>query len=238
MRRVTVAAAGGIGRDGVDLPDPVPAATLDLMSLATAERAAISDAFDERGPDRPTLCEGWTTADLLAHLLVRERQPWAAGGVLVPALAPLTERAMRGWGRTPWADRVTLLRHGPSAFSPLRIGPLDRLVNGAELFVHHEDVRRGEPGWEPRPADAARDAELWAILKRTGRMLYRKSPVGVTLRRPSGETFVAKPGEPSVTLVGEPAELVLHGFGRSAVRVDVEGDPADVAALAAASRGI
>ena len=50
------------------------------MSLATAERraAAICDTFEELGPDRATLCAGWNTADLLAHLLVRERQPAAA----------------------------------------------------------------------------------------------------------------------------------------------------------------
>lgn len=41
------------------------------MSLATTERSAICDAFLAAGPDRPTLCAGWTTRDLLAHLLVR-----------------------------------------------------------------------------------------------------------------------------------------------------------------------
>jgi hypothetical protein len=41
-----------------------------------------------------------------------------------------------------------------------------------------------------------------------------------------------------VTITGEPAELVLHAFGRSAVQVEVEGDPADVAALGSVSRGV
>jgi hypothetical protein len=31
---------------------------------------------------------------------------------------------------------------------------------------------------------------------------------------------------------------VLHAFGRSAVQVEVEGDPADVAALGSVSRGV
>ena len=47
-----------------------------------------------------------------------------------------------------------------------------------------------------------------------------------------------KPAGRSVTIAGEPGELVLHAFGRAAVRVETDGDPADVAALAAASRGI
>jgi len=208
------------------------------MSLATAERAAICDTLDEVGPDRPTLCTGWTSGDLLAHLLVRERQPWAAGGVAVPAMAPITERAMQGWASTPWADRVALLRGGPPLWSPWRIPTFDRLGNDAEFFVHHEDVRRGEPGWEPRPSDPAREAQLWALLGRMGRLLYRRSPVGVVLARPTGERHVAKSGGQTVTVTGEPAELLLHGFGRTATRVELSGNDADVAALAAASRGV
>jgi hypothetical protein len=69
-------------------------------------------------------------------------------------------------------------------------------------------------------------------------MLYRGSPVGVVLVRPSGERVAAKAGEHSVTIMGEPAELVLHAFGRSAVQVEVEGDAADVAALGSVSRGV
>jgi uncharacterized protein (TIGR03085 family) len=208
------------------------------MSLATAERAAICDTLDVVGPDRPTLCEGWTTADLLAHLLVRERQPLAAAGIMLSPMASVTEKAMRGYATKPWSDRVNLLRGGAPLWSPFRVPAFDRLGNGGELFVHHEDVRRGEPGWAPRPADVERDAELWSLLARMGRMLYRSSPVGVVLARPSGERVAAKAGERSVTITGEPAELVLHAFGRSAVQVEVEGDPADVAALGSVSRGV
>jgi uncharacterized protein (TIGR03085 family) len=208
------------------------------MSLATAERAAICDSFDAVGPDRPTLCAGWTTADLLTHLLVRERQPVAAAGIVIGPLAAVTEHAMRGYATTPWADRVNLLRSGPPLWSPFHIPAFDRLGNGGELFVHHEDVRRGEPGWEPRPADPARDDELWSLLGRMAKMLYRASPVGVVLARPSGERIVAKQSDRSVTITGEPGELVLHGFGRDAVRVEIDGDPADVTALGSVSRGI
>jgi uncharacterized protein (TIGR03085 family) len=210
------------------------------MTLASDERAAICDEFDRVGPDRPTLCGDWTTRDLLAHLLVRERQPWTAPGILVPALAPITERAMRGYRGTPWDDMVGQLRAGAPPWSPYWIGKIDEVANGAEFFVHHEDVRRGEPGWEPRAADAGRDAELWALLLRTGRLLHRRSPVGVVLRRPSGEERVVKAGSGpgTVTVVGEPTELLLHAFGRDAVRVELEGEPTAVEALAAASRGL
>jgi uncharacterized protein (TIGR03085 family) len=208
------------------------------MGLASAERTAICDEFDRVGPDRPTLCAGWTTADLLAHLLVRERQPWAAAGILIPALASITESAMRNYSTTPWADRVALLRTGPPAWSPTRLNAVDEAANGVELFVHHEDVRRGAPGWEPRDPDASRDAALWSALGRMGRLLYRRSPVGVVLRRPSGEQQVVKTGSGMVTVVGEPGELMLHAFGRDAARVELEGAEADVAALRGAARGV
>src|SRR4029079_18721505 len=52
-------------------------------SLARRERAALCDLAVEVGPDAPTLCEGWTASDLVAHLLVRERNPVASLGNIV-----------------------------------------------------------------------------------------------------------------------------------------------------------
>jgi uncharacterized protein (TIGR03085 family) len=208
------------------------------VSLASTERAALCDEFESSGPDRPTLCKGWTSRDLLAHLLVRERQPWAAPGILVPALAPLAEKAMQGYANTSWESMIRDLRDGAPPWSPYRIGKVDEVANGAEFFVHHEDVRRGEPGWEPRPADPERDAELWSLVTRMGKILFRRSPVGVVLRRPEGAMHVVKTGSGMVTLVGEPGELVLHAFGRDAANVEVEGPVADVEAYEAAPRGL
>lgn len=208
------------------------------MSLASDERAAICDEFERVGPDRPTLCDGWDTRALLAHLLVRERQPWAAPGILVAALAPITEKAMASYDETPWEQMVGELRGGAPLWSPYRFGAVDDLANGAEFFVHHEDVRRGEPGWEPRPADPVRDGRLWKLMLGMGRMLHRGSPVGIIVRRPSGEQHVLRTGPGAVTIVGEPGELVLHAFGRDAARVELEGSPSDVAALAGGSRGL
>ena len=208
------------------------------MSLARAERAALSDTLDKTDPDQPTLCDGWTARDLLAHLLVRERQPWAAGGIVIPFLAPVTERAMQGYGDTAWTDVVEQLRTGPPAWSPSRIARIDEAMNGAELFIHHEDVRRGLPGWEPRGADETRDGALWDLVTRMGRLFYRRSPVGVVVRRPTGAQAVIKTGSGLVTVEGEPGEILLHAFGRDAVRVELRGQPADVAALTESSRGV
>lgn len=206
------------------------------MSLARDERAALSTTLAATDPAQPTLAGEWTAADLLAHLLVRERQPWAAAGIVVPALAGVTEQAMRGWAELPWPQRVEAFRSGPPAWSPTRIGRVDEVANGAEFFVHHEDVRRGVPGWEPRPVDAGRDAALWDLLGRGARIFYRRSPVGVVLRRPTGEQAVVRAGRGLVTVEGEPGEILLHAFGRTATRVEVHGEPADVAAFEAVPR--
>lgn len=207
------------------------------MSLASQERAQLSDELLRVGPDRPTLCAGWTTRDLLAHLLVRERQPHAAAGILVPALASVTERAMDGYREMAWTEAVELFRAGPQSWSPLRFERVDAVANANEFFVHHEDVRRGEPGWEPREPDEERDTALWVGARRLG-VLLRRSPVGVVLARPSGERHVVKTGPGAVTVLGEPGELVLFAFGRDAARVELQGDPADVAALKGSPRGL
>jgi len=44
----------------------------DLLFDAV-ERAQLSDLFDELGPEAPTLLAPWTTRDLAAHLVLRER---------------------------------------------------------------------------------------------------------------------------------------------------------------------
>ena len=41
------------------------------MSLAQSERAGLAGDLDRLGPDAPTLDKGWTTNDLLTHMLLR-----------------------------------------------------------------------------------------------------------------------------------------------------------------------
>ncbi len=202
------------------------------------ERAAICDEFERAGPDRPTLCEGWNSRDLLAHLLVRERQPWAASGIMISALAPITDKAMAGYADTAWPNMIDELRKGPPPWSPYRIGKVDEVGNGAEYFVHHEDLRRGEAGWEPRAADVNRDAQLWGLLSSMARILFRRTNVGVVLQRPEGAQQVVSTGQGLVTVVGDPGELVLHAFGRDAARVEIKGLPADVEAYRASPGGL
>jgi uncharacterized protein (TIGR03085 family) len=208
------------------------------MGLASEERRQLSALFGEVGPDAPTLCEGWRARDLAAHLVIRERRLDAAPGITVPALSGHTQKVQNEYAAKPWDELVELVRTGPPPLSPFAIPVVNNLINGTEYFVHHEDVRRAQPGWEPRPADAARDAALWRAASRVGRLAYRRSPVGVALRKPDGETVVAKRGPATVTIEGEPGELLLHAFGRSATRVRLEGGEEAVSAVQNLDRGM
>ncbi|HEX4223765.1 MAG TPA: TIGR03085 family metal-binding protein [Pseudonocardiaceae bacterium] len=194
------------------------------MGLASDERRALCELFEAVGPDAPTLCDGWLTRDLAAHLAVRDRRPDAAGGIMIPALAPRLKRIQDSYAAKPWAELIELVRTGPPVWSPFNLPGLSDLVNGGEYFIHHEDVRRGQDGWEPRPPDAERDAALWRTASMSGRMAYRRSPVGVTLRRPDGTTAALHRGPSTVVIKGEPAELLLTVFGRDAARVEFEGE--------------
>lgn len=208
------------------------------MSVASEERSALIELMDRLGPDAPTLCAGWLTRDLAAHLVVRERRPDAMPGILIKPLARLTERAMREFTGKPWPELLKLLRDGPPPWSPMAIDAIADRANLLEFFVHHEDVRRSAPSWEPRPPDGRRDAALWKAIGVMGRMLYRRSPVGVVLRRPDGTEHAVRSGPRPVSIAGEPSELVLHAYGRDAVRVDLRGEPAAVNALQRSPRGL
>ena len=210
------------------------------MSVTNHERHELADLFDEVGPEAPTLCGTWTTRDLVAHLLVRERRPDAAGGILVPALAKRTEKVMAEVAKRPYGELVDTFRRGAPLWSPLGWPVVGDQANLFEFFVHHEDVRRAQPEWEPRPDDSTRDDALWKSLRFGARMLFRKSPVGVVLQSAGRDDVVARKGDESVTLVGLPGEIVLVAFGRpnDVARIVVEGTPSAVEAFNRSERGI
>jgi uncharacterized protein (TIGR03085 family) len=208
------------------------------MSLARTERAALADLFEQVGPDQPTLCEGWQTKDLLIHLLVRERDPLGAVGAAIKPLHGFTEKAQDGYRTRPWADLIRDYREGPPAWNPTGWGPLNDLTNGGEMFIHHEDVRRGQPGWRPRELSPQDTAELTRSVKSgLSRLMLRKADSGIVARLPGVEPVVLRKGEPVVTLTGEPGEIVLWVSGRDAVEIEFDGDPAAVGNLRTLQRG-
>lgn len=202
---------------------------MNASDAAKDERRDLAALLDDVGPDAPTLCEGWTTRDLAAHLVIREGRPDAAIGVVVGPLAGYTAKVQAATADKPWPDLVRQVRNGPPIYSPFRIPGMDGVANLFEYAIHHEDVRRAVEGWQPRELPADEQDLIWSRLSRAGRLLARRSPDGLALRRSdTGETTVLKKGATTVTLVGEPLEMLLRLYGRRAVVLDVTGDEAAV----------
>lgn len=205
--------------------------------MAQRERSGLVETMIAAGPEAPTLCGTWTVRDLAAHLIVRERRPDAAPGILLRPLAARLASVQAKTSSRPFDELLESVRTGPPWWSPLK--PVDAVANLSEMFVHHEDVRRAASGWEPRQLAAEDEDRLWKLLRRMGRMAYRKSPVPVTLATPDGRSVVVVSGDgPAVTLTGKPSELLLHAFGREQVRIETEGEPDAVRAVLELDRSI
>jgi uncharacterized protein (TIGR03085 family) len=208
------------------------------------ERADLCDLFVELGPDVPTLCEGWDTVDLAVHLVVRERKPLAAPGIMLGGpFASVLERTSRDMKADhPFDDLVRLIRTGPP-FGPLRW--LDGLINTQEYFVHHEDARRGHGDTTPRPEAqiAPVEAALWDGLRRSHRFVTRQiKGVRVDLVNtidPERPTIHSGRGGDVVAIVGRPGEIILYLLGRTtAAHVELDGSDDAVAILTGTDLGI
>jgi len=213
------------------------------MSIAQRERAALVETLRTVGPDAPTLCEGWTTRDLAAHLAIREYRPDAAPGIMIPQFAGHTAKvqdaeAARAAGPAGWDALLGKIAAGPPLYSPLK--PLDSVVNVNEMFIHHEDVLRAQPDWKPRALEPDLAARLRRGLPMMGRLTLAKVPGRVTLRTPDGATVLTSGADkehgPAVTVTGPPGELLLFASGRLA-KVDFDGDAAAVQAVRDARKG-
>jgi uncharacterized protein (TIGR03085 family) len=198
-------------------------------NFARVERAALCDRLDTVGPDQPTLCAGWTTRDLAAHLVVRERRPDAAAGVVIKPLAAHGEKVRKAAAAGDFARLVDRLRH-PAKLSMAGPSAIDRMVNTGEFFIHHEDVRRGTPGWAPRDLPRGLASALHAQVRLAGRLRLRKFPAQITLLSPDHPPVTAGGGGPQVTVTGDPGELTMFFAGRQrAANVEIDG-PADLVA--------
>lgn len=189
------------------------------------EREELCDLLAELGPDAPTLCEGWATIDLAAHLVLREHFRRGTDEHMA---------AEKAKGLPTLVDRL----RGGAPLVPWRLPGLRALLNGAEYFIHHEDVRRAN-GLGRRADRPDLEALSWRSTGFLGRRAARQiRPYGLELRRPEGERRRFGPTGGAV-LQGEPTELLLYLSGRrEAARVRLAGDADAVAALRDAHTGV
>lgn len=210
-------------------------------SFAKTERAALLALLHQLGPGAPTLCEGWTTHDLAAHLVVRDGNLLAQPGFSVPALHGISARIEARARRTPYDELLARLEKGPPVWSPTGLpGPLYEVVNLSENFIHHEDVRRCQAD-EPRNLPALEQDALWSRLRALGVLTgLRSSGLGIVVESGSGSGSGSgsasgvrsqrlRRGEETVTVRGPVGELVLWLSGRKgAAAVELAGSPAAV----------
>ncbi|TDC82746.1 TIGR03085 family protein [Actinomadura sp. 7K507] len=198
------------------------------------ERLLLAAALAEAGPDAATKCAGWDARDLAAHLVVREGRPDAAPGMVLSPLSFYTERVQRRTVRAVPFDRlVERFRQGPPKFSPYALPGVDKIANGVEFFVHHEDVLRARPEWRPRDISPELGEVLWRRIK-IARFVLRKVQVEVTLVQPDGRSLRVSGRGPAgrragargaVRVHGPVGELVLWALGRRDVAdVRLTGD--------------
>ena len=214
--------------------------TLAVMTerFARDERLALADSLLAAGPDAPTVCEGWLTRDLAAHIVVRERRPDASIGIL---LKPLQGHLQAVQGKLAAEDYVELVGkvRFPQALSPVRIDAVDEAMNLTEFFIHHEDVRRGTPGWTPRQLSPAYEEALRKRVRSTARLSARRFRGTIVVHSPGLATFEVGAGGERVEVSGAPGELLLFFSGRQRVaNVDVSGAPELVERLKGARLGL
>jgi uncharacterized protein (TIGR03085 family) len=207
------------------------------MTVAQQERAALVTTMRGVGPDHPTLCGDWSTRDLAAHLVVRERRIDAAPGIMIPALAGYTARVQEQVAAADdWNVLLDKIASGPPLLSPFKL--LDPVVNVAEMYIHHEDVRRAASGWEPRQLDQDAVTALTRQVSLMARMTLSKVPARVTLRTPEGKTLATAGRGDAVVVTGAPLELLMFSSGRDQARVEFTGDEAAIAAVKAGRSGL
>jgi uncharacterized protein (TIGR03085 family) len=189
------------------------------LSFPDRERRDMADLLETLGPDAPTCCAGWSTAHLAAHVVVRDRRLDALPGFGAEGLGtgkPLSAWAHRLEDRlretTGYRDVVARLRSGPRPWSPMAWPAVARAINVAEFAIHHEDVRRAQPGWEPRALTRAEQDQLWSASAFFARRVAGSR--GLVLRRADAPGVERRLGEGGRTVDGAPMELLMWLSGR------------------------
>lgn len=213
-----------------------------MESMSRTERTALCNTALEAGEQAPTLCGRWTVKDLIIHLLVRERDPLGAPGIVIPQLEGLADRSARRLAGQDFSSLVERVRSGPPKWSPMSLPPLDRAVNTLEYYVHHEDIRRAGTEWEPRELTDREQHAIWKAISVAGKGLVRQAGVPVVIRWGGDErerSALLRKGDEPVVVTGGPAEIALMLFGREQYTgLEFDGPESSVKKLTATGLGL
>lgn len=189
----------------------------EVMNWYAREQQDLAAALRRAGPDAPTLCEGWQTRHLAAHLYLRLHRPWRMAGEILPGVAGADALTIQlGDEHAAGGDYAQLL--DDFLAPPARVNPMGMAGDAMHLLeyvVHHEDVRRAGGHDEPRTLPRGQQAALWHQVRRMGRLTQARQPHGLVLVVPGGPRAVARQGRRSVAVCGSVVELALYLTGRT-----------------------
>ena len=203
------------------------------MTLAQRQRAQLLDLFLELGPFAPTLCEGWKTQDLAAHLYIREHKPQAMLGMFSERFAGITTRVqMEALHTNGFIGLVERLRK-PS----LMMRPMDAMVNGAEYFIHHMDVLRAND--RDQEISQKDEETLRTPIKMFAGRTAKAYGDRVVIDTLDGKKLEFGQGTRPVHLIGKPSEVLLFVSGRTEhANVQLVGEPDAVQKFTESASGI
>lgn len=202
-----------------------------MTTFAKRERSAICQTLRQLGPDQPTLCQGWSTKDLLVHLIVRENRPDAAVGLFIPFLSSYTDSISKKYNEKSFEDLISIFENGPKSPSPFALPKVDELANTFEFLVHHEDILRAQNEYQPRKFTEEDAKFIWSRFTKSAVFFMRKVKVGVVAKTDQG-TYTLKRGNDVVTISGNIIDLVMFAFGRqNKTEIVFEGNPLAVEKL-------
>lgn len=207
------------------------ASDLSRLERESEQYLATVESFHEEEFDQPSHCEGWSRADVIAHLAVAARRferliDWAVTGTeqkmfdspeerasLISELTSAPREDLKVEARAAFeafqqqAQRLTgelaveEIGLGPKRFPPTSIPAL--LI--AEIVVHHADL---DTQWEVEEADP--DSVLNAVTAGILNLSVKDSP-GLTIVTDEGEEWVL--GDGSLRVEGD-REGILDWIAR------------------------
>jgi uncharacterized protein (TIGR03085 family) len=153
-------------------------------------------------------------------------------------LGGVTKRIQDQLAAGDYAKLVEQVRN-PAWWVPARLDAVEEAMNLGEFLIHHEDVRRAAPGWQPRELDSRYAEALFRRAKGTAKLVARRFPATLVVTSPGYGEFTAGKGGERVDVKGAPAELMFFLAGRQrATLVDVSGPDELVARVQKARFGL
>jgi uncharacterized protein (TIGR03083 family) len=192
----------------------------NVWSMLEAERIALADYLETLTPsdwEHPSLCDGWTVKDLVAHVVAGAKS--TPGRFIVGIIGSgfdfdkMTAKEVRREADKTPTELVAELR----AVAPHKTRPRNALLG--EVLVHHEDIRRAlGAGPGSYPSDELRTvAEYY---KTAGPPLRVKARIaGLQLEA----TDVAWSTGDGPAVQGPLTSLLLAMTGRRAALSDLSG---------------